>query len=173
MYPTHSTSAQKVHLITTGGTIDSYYDIDACTVFPLSESPIPAYLKKYIRLDDNKLQHTPICCRDNREIDEHDLSSIYQSILTNDSRAHVITHGTFTVFDSARKLKAMLGDNNRHTVVFTGAMWPLEGFSLNDAAFNLGASIMAAKCSAPGVYVVFFGEVYDVEAMESLHVSMR
>ena len=159
----------KTQLITTGGTIDSYYHIDDCTVYPLDNTAIVEYLSKYMMLSEDKITHTAICTKDSREITVQDISKIAEAIKYSDEKQHIVTHGTFTLFDSARQVESLLGEMNSNVVVFTGSMWPLSGFSTNDAAFNLGSAVTACGLLAPGVYVAFHGNIYGTEELKSLH----
>lgn len=160
---------KKVHLVITGGTIDSYYDVDKCTTMPRQSSVIGSFLKDYIRMGSEQVEISEICMKDSRDISQQDIEKVRESILSSPLSRHVVTHGTFTMFTSARLLQALLPEQHGQVIVFTGAMYPLEGFSPNDAGFNLGSATIAAKCLPSGVYVVFNGEIYQPNEMENLH----
>ncbi|MBI1969807.1 hypothetical protein HYS48_03880 [Candidatus Woesearchaeota archaeon] len=62
---------QTIHVIITGGTIDSFYDGIKETVVPHEHSIIPNYLKG-LRIYD-QLTFSEVCMKDSREITEKDL----------------------------------------------------------------------------------------------------
>ncbi|OIN04816.1 asparaginase domain-containing protein [Oceanisphaera psychrotolerans] len=159
----------KIQLVITGGTIDSRYDTDKCTTVPHEKSVLDQFLDRYIGIEKEKIAFTELCMKDSREITPEDIKSVSETIMQSPYQQHVVTHGTFTMFSSARHLQELLPDNHNQVVVFTGSMIPLEGFSPNDAGFNLGSAIMAAQCLNPGVYIAFHGRVYRPEDMENLH----
>lgn len=72
----------------------------------------------------------------------------------------IITHGTYTMPDTARYLKANLKRDDQ-TIVFTGSMIPLTGFSPSDAPFNLGYSIAKIQDLPAGIYVCMNGRVFS------------
>lgn len=158
----------KIHFITTGGTIDSQYNIHTGSIQPLEESALPKFLSEYAKLDSTRLQHTALCMKDSRDLTESDFQNLCQVIEQSNLTHIVVTHGTFTLFDTARRLEKMLTCNNK-TIVLTGAMTPLTGFSVNDAAFNLGSAITACPLLKSGVYVIFYGKVMNVNELEGLH----
>jgi len=68
----------------------------------------------------------------------------------------VVTHGTDTMVETARALKAAgLGK----TVVLTGAMVPYA-FGSSDGLFNLGSALSFAQVLPPGVYVAMNGRCF-------------
>ncbi|KEI69493.1 asparaginase [Endozoicomonas elysicola] len=159
----------SVQLIITGGTIDSYYDIDQCTTVPRESTGIPEFLEKYIKVVSENLEVREICMKDSRDINDDDIREVLDAILTSSQTHHVITHGTFTVFDTARSLSGLLPDGHEQVIVLTGAMWPLDGFAPNDAGFNLGFALGALRNQQPGVYVAFNGELFHPDARSGLH----
>lgn len=160
---------KKIQLVLTGGTIDSYYDTEKCTTTPNSKSVLGAFLEKYARVGSSKIDITEVCMKDSRDVTTEDINDVYQAIMQSELSGHVVTHGTFTMFSSARHLQTLLAEDHGQVIVFTGSMLPLEGFSPNDAGFNLGSAIMAAQYVEPGVYIAFDGQLYAPEDMENLH----
>jgi L-asparaginase len=73
----------------------------------------------------------------------------------------VITHGTDTMVETGKLLKARL-QGLRYPVILTGAMTPL-GFERSDGLQNLTESLFAARTLAPGVWIVIHNQVFDVE----------
>jgi L-asparaginase len=73
----------------------------------------------------------------------------------------VITHGTDTMVDTGRLLKAHL-TGLQFPVILTGAMTPL-GFERSDGLQNLTESLFAARVLQPGLWIVIHNQVFDVE----------
>ncbi|MDP5254448.1 MULTISPECIES: asparaginase domain-containing protein [unclassified Vibrio] len=159
----------KFQLILTGGTIDSYYDTERCTPIPHQHSVIADHLKDVAGMQAEQFDVTTVCMKDSREIEDKDIDQVVAAIEQSPLNRHVITHGSFTLFTSARYLQSRLQAEHQQVIVFTGAMIPLAGFSPNDASFNLGSAITAAQCLEPGVYIAFHGKIYRPEDMENLH----
>ncbi|MFT6927041.1 MAG: L-asparaginase [Psychromonas sp.] len=160
---------KKIQLIITGGTIDSYYDTDKCTTMPHEKSVLTSFLEKYARMGHSKIVTTEICMKDSRDINNEDIDKVFTAIMESESDRHVVTHGSFTMFTSARYLQTLLPNKHGQVIIFTGSMIPLEGFSPNDAGFNLGSATMAAQCLKAGIYIAFNGQIYAPDDMENLH----
>ena len=60
-----------------------------------------------------------------------------------------------TMIETAKRLLGISGK----TIVLTGSMQP-ACFKVTDAAFNVGAAIMAAQCLPPGVYIAINGRIF-------------
>jgi L-asparaginase len=131
------TAKGSIHLIMTGGTIDSHYDANKDTVVPNKKSILPDYVKG-LKLYE-KTEFTEICMKDSRNLTQKDLKNILSAVQKNHSKKIIITHGTYTMPDTARYLKHNLKRNDK-TIIFTGSMLPLS-FTNSDAPFNLGYSI--------------------------------
>lgn len=114
--------------ILTGGTIDSYYDTDKCTAIPFNGSIIKNYLEKTVQRDCHKDKFVQICMKDSREIDQSDREKICDLINNSSKKKFVITHGTYTLFDTAK----FLDENIKRSdvvVTLTGSLIPLSGFA--------------------------------------------
>ena len=64
--------------------------------------------------------------------------------------------------DTGRFLKANLKRDDQ-TVVITGSMIPLQGFSPSDGPFALGYAIAKAQDLKPGIYVCMNGRAFAPE----------
>ena len=149
-----------IHCILTGGTIDSFYDATKDTVVPVINSVIPDYIKS-LKLD-NQISFTTICMKDSRQLNESDRKNILEVIEKSVETKIIITHGTYTMPDTARYLKTNLKRKNQ-VIVLTGSMIPLIGFSPSDAPFNLGFAIAKLTDLEPGIYVAMNGKIFDPE----------
>ncbi|HAO52387.1 TPA: asparaginase [Candidatus Magasanikbacteria bacterium] len=152
------TQKNTIHFIITGGTIDSFYNGVKDTVDTLKESSIPAYIKS-LKLHE-KTEFTTICMKDSRALKKSDLANVLKEIKKSPHKKFIVTHGTYTMPDTARYLDANLGKHNK-IIIFTGSMIPLLGFSPSDAPFNLGYSIAKIHELKPGIYVCMNGKIFN------------
>lgn len=151
-------SQEPIHFIITGGTIDSEYNGVLDTVTPREHSVIPTYMSN-LKLD-RPLEFTEICMKDSRTLSQADRQLLAESVAASSASKIVVTHGTYTLPDTARFLEATLGSTEK-TVVLTGSMVPLDGFTMSDAGFNLGFAIAQLDLLDPGVYVSLNGRVFS------------
>lgn len=147
-----------LHVVLMGGTIDSTYDGAKDTAVPLKHSVVPSYLA-LVRLREALV--TEICMKDSRQIDERDRLRALKVIAATKRSKVLVTHGTYTMPDTARFLQRRL--KSKKTVVLTGSMIPLQGFSPSDAGFNLGFAVAQLEHLEPGVYVCMSGLVLSAE----------
>lgn len=102
-----------------------------------------------------------ICNKDSRDITQEDLNRAWDVVSKLDGENILITHGTFTMTDSAKFMEKSLKENNvSKKIIFTGSMIPVVGFSKSDAAFNLGYSIASFEVVKPGVYICMNGGIF-------------
>ena len=146
-----------IHFIMTGGTIDSYYEATKDTAVVNKESVIPNYIKS-LKLYE-KLEFTEVCLKDSRELRKRDLQMILNAVKNSKSKKIIITHGTYTMPDTARYLKANLRTHDQ-VIILTGSMIPLVGFAPSDAPFNLGYTIATIQHLAPGIFVAMNGRLF-------------
>jgi L-asparaginase len=151
--------ANKTHIIITGGTIDSSYDGTKDTVLPNKHSAIPAFLKS-LKLPI-AFEYSEVCMKDSRQITPSDLKKILKTVESSACKQIIITHGTYTMTDTARYLEAHLLRKNQ-IVILTGSMMPLS-FAGSDAPFNLGFAIGKLSSLKPGIYVSMNGKILIAE----------
>lgn len=142
----------------TGGTIDSSWNGIKDTAVVNVHSIIPAYFKKLIIYP--KVKFTEICMKDSREINRQDLNNILKAIEKSKANKILITHGTYTMPDTAKFLEANLKRKDQ-TIIFTGSMVPLEGVYPTDAGFNLGYAISKVQELKQGFYICMNGETFS------------
>lgn len=162
---------REIHFIITGGTIDSRYDADKCTVVPFRHSTIPEYLNRVICVEQDKVVFSELCMKDSRDLSEKDINKVLHTIEESPHNRFIVTQGTYTLFNTARYLKANLENENDVTVILTGSMIPLQGFLPSDAGFNLGFALSEARNSLPGVYVCIYGEKFHPDDTLKLHAQ--
>ncbi len=151
-----------LHFIMTGGTIDSYYDGIKDSVTPLEHSFIPQFMKLIKTYDE--CVFTEVCMKDSRELDESDRRNILEAVSGSAARRIIITHGTYTIPETARYLKENLGDIGK-TVIIVGSMIPLAGVTPTDAGFNLGFAIAESKNLPEGIYTCMNGTVFSADSV--------
>jgi L-asparaginase len=97
----------EIALFTPGGTIDGA-DSDRGTVRPESDAA------KWLSVQPNvKVLSQPLFNKDSREITDADRAKIVSGIDACCSNAVIVTHGTFTIAQSARTLKRALGETRK------------------------------------------------------------
>ncbi len=141
----------------TGGTIDSYYDITKDTAVTNEHSVIPKFIK-FLRLYE-ECEFTEVCMKDSRELNEDDRKNILSAVTESESERIIVTHGTYTLPDTARFLNANLKDHGK-IIIFVCSMVPLEGFVPTDAGFNLGYAIAKSQELSEGIYVCMNGRIF-------------
>lgn len=150
----------KIHLVTTGGTIEKIYSEQTGQVENLT-AKIDRYLKQ-LRLPDVQIDVTPLMNKDSLEMTDEDRELVLAVVRSKVSDAPVVvTHGTDTMVDTGRLLKRRIADL-KCPIVLTGAMTPL-GFERSDGLQNLTESLFAARVLRPGVWIVMHGQVFDVD----------
>ncbi len=121
-------------MIITGGTIDSVDDVVAYSVIPRQESLLPRFIGN-LKLP-NAVEFSTVCMKDSRAITQDDRQQILKTIENSSASRIIISHGTFTMPDTARYLQARLTRNDQ-VVILTGSIIPIE-FPMADAGFSLG-----------------------------------
>ncbi len=150
---------KKIHFILTGGTIDSYYEPIKDTAIPLEHSVIPKYINNLNLY--NSVKFTEVCMKDSRALTRRDIKKVLDVIEKSSDKLFIITHGTSTMPDTARYLKANL--KRKATIIFTAAMTPMAEFTMSDGGFNLGYSVARVQDIEPGIYVCMNGKIFEPE----------
>lgn len=103
--------------------------------------------------------------KDSRAITEEDRKLIFQKCLKTKEKRIIVTHGTYTMVQTARYLgKSKLAK----TIVLVGSF--VFGDKKNsDALFNLGAAVNAVQLLPEGVYIVMNGEIFTWDNVRHLN----
>ena len=142
----------KLHIFTTGGTIDKVY-FDALSEFQVGTTALDAILKEANVSVDYDI--TSLMKKDSLELTDLDRTAIHAAVSASPATDILITHGTDTMAETARRLIDIQGK----TIVLTGAMQPARLRS-TDAIFNVGFAVAAARLQAPGVYIAMNGNLF-------------
>jgi L-asparaginase len=156
---------ETIHFIITGGTIDSFYNGVKDTVEPALHSSIPEFIRS-LKLHEDTV-FTEVCMKDSRALNQQDMNKIASEIKKSPHKKFIITHGTYSMPDTAKFIKTNI-DIKDKTIIFTGSMIPLMGFSPSDAPFNLGYSIAKVQELEPGIYVCMNGKIFSPEEVVKL-----
>jgi len=154
---TRMTSKNNLHFIITGGTIDSYWDGTKDTAVTNEISVVPKFIKS-LKLYE-KCDFIEVCMKDSRNLTNTDRKNILKAVENSKSNRIIITHGTYTLPDTARYLKANLKNINK-VIIFVCSMIPLFGFSPTDAGFNLGYAVAKSQELSKGIYVCMNGRIF-------------
>lgn len=142
----------NISFITVGGTIDKIY-FDEKSQYEVGESKIEDILR------DAKINFkytiTPVLKKDSLDMNDEDRSRVYEVAESESNDKIIITHGTDTIVETAKKLCSI----KNKTIVLTGAMEPAI-FKSSDAVFNLGFSICAVQSLKNGVYIAMSGRIF-------------
>jgi L-asparaginase len=150
----------KIHILTTGGTIEKVYSEQSGTVQNVF-ARINQYVER-LRLPDTQIDVFPLMNKDSLEMTAQDREQILEAVASRIADAPVvITHGTDTMVDTGKLLKRRL-TNLAQPVILTGAMTPL-GFERSDGLQNLTESLFAARTLKPGVWIVLHNQAFDVD----------
>jgi len=143
----------KIIFIQTGGTIDKDYPkTKKGYAFEISEPATKRILEK---LNPNfEYEIISVLKKDSLDITESDRNKILEECKKLKENKIIITHGTDTMIETAKKL-SLIKDK---VIILTGSMRP-ERFSNSDAPINLGIAIGAISILNNGVYIAMHGKV--------------
>lgn len=150
---------KDIHFIITGGTIDSVFDPAKDAVVVNDHSVIAGYIDSVIQ-PHIKISSETLTLKDSRSITDNIKQEIAQSIQKATTSSIIVTHGTYTMPDTAKYLHDTLPEDHGKTVVLTGSMFPIKGFSENDAPYNLGFAIAAVQFLESGVYLAMNSHIF-------------
>ncbi len=153
------------HIIKMGGTIEfkdpAYQEINQKLM--KLDSSIESYLKNLIK-PHFTYSIEVVCEKDSRDVDEKDRETLVNAVNSSDHENIVITHGTFTMKETALYIKERINPGKK--VIFTGSMVPIIGFTVSDAGFNLGFVMGSFGSIEDGVYLSMNGIVVKPEMVE-------
>lgn len=143
----------KIKIYAVGGTIDKVY-FDRKSEFEVGEPKVGEILKE--ANVNFKYEISSILNKDSLDMTDEDRKLVFDAVKSDGHRYIVLTHGTDTMIQTAKKLKTIPDK----VIVLTGAMEPAR-FKSSDAAFNIGCAVAAVQTLQPGVYIAINGRIFD------------
>ena len=144
----------KIHILTTGGTIDKFY-FDRKDAFQVGDPQIGQLLREAnvsVEVEIRSLMH-----KDSLDLTDDDRALIVAAVRDTPGDRFLITHGTDTMLQTAEALqRGVVGK----VMVLTGAMQPAMSRT-SDAFFNIGYAFCAAQMLGPGAYVAMNGRTFS------------
>ena len=156
-----------VHIIKMGGTIEFFdpaYDAINKKLMKL-DSTIDSYFKNLIKPHFDFSAET-VTEKDSREITQEDRKKLVLAIEKTSHKNILVTHGTFTMRETAAFLQKESDRFSDKKIILTGSMIPITGFSTSDAGFNLGFAIASFAGTTQGVYLSMNGGVFGSDEVE-------
>ncbi len=145
----------KIKIFSVGGTIDKIY-FDEKSKYEVGSPNIKTILEG---LNVNfAYMLESILRKDSLDLTDKDRQLIADKVSSDPHRFIIITHGTDTIIETAKRLK---GIKNK-VIVLTGAMEPAM-FKTSDAVFNIGCAIAAVQALSEGVYITMNGRIFNPE----------
>jgi L-asparaginase len=151
--------SSSIHILITGGTIDSVFDPAFDTNVLSDRTVILDFLKSKVKIA-SKVTHEVICLKDSRSITDSTREDLISAIKLSKTKNILITHGTYTMVESVKYLAQRHTDYKDYKIIFTGSFYPIRGYAESDAGFNLGYAIGAFSGVVPGVYLAMQGALF-------------
>ncbi len=142
-----------IKLISTGGTIAKRYDeLSGELVFDKE------HIEKMLAQGrcNAHIKIKPLMLKDSLDLTETEREIIFKACLDASESKIIITHGTDTMVESAKKLSTI----SNKTIILTGAMIPYA-FKNSDSLFNLSFALASAQMQSSGVYICMNGQIFS------------
>lgn len=154
-----------IRILTVGGTIDKIY-FDKKRQYEVGPPTIKRILKE---LNVNFTYSVKsLFKKDSLDMTERDRQVIIDTVKSDPHTRFIITHGTDTMIETGKQLKAVSGK----VIVLTGALAPAI-FKISDAIFNIGCAVAAVQIMEPGVYIAMSGRIFDPDKAVKNDAAMR
>jgi L-asparaginase len=142
----------KIKFFTTGGTIDKVY-FDDNSKFQVGDPAIHEILSRAKVNFEYEIE--TLMRKDSLDLSDLDRELIFNAVSSDHCKRIVITHGTDTMIDTAKKLTGV----KQKVIVMTGALEPAK-FTSSSAMFNVGCAVAAVAVLGPGIYIAMNGEIF-------------
>lgn len=145
-----------IQIFTTGGTIEG---IDYVNGIGIADSNIT--IKDFLTNANIGFDYTieNVFKKDSRSITDEDRELLVRKIKETNATKVIITHGTFTMEDTAKYIGKL---NLKKTIVLVGS-FVLGTSNDSDAPFNLGYALCSVQFLKPDVYVAMNGTIFHWE----------
>ena len=142
-----------IQIFATGGTFDKEYnEINGELYFKKT------HLSELLQMGRSRLnvKIETLMMIDSLDMNDNDRNKIIDSCKKIDSNHIIITHGTDTIVETAKKLSKEIINK---TIILTGAMIPIK-FGSSDGLFNLGSAMSFIQILKPGIYITMNGQYF-------------
>lgn len=143
----------SVKVLATGGTIDKIY-FDARSTYEVGPPTIETIFNELVL--GFRYTVTSLMKKDSLDLTKRDRTIIHRAVLKDPADKIIITHGTDTMVETAKKLSSI----KDKVIVLTGALKPAL-FKTTDAVFNIGCAVAAVQLLPPGVYIAMNGRIFQ------------
>ena len=143
-----------IHILTTGGTIEGLDYVDGKGITQ-SNVTIQGFLEKANVDFDYTIES--VFKKDSRAITDEDRAQLICKIKESAATKILITHGTFTMEDTAKYIGKL---NLNKTIVMVGS-FILGSSAETDAPFNLGYALSSLQLLKPDVYIAMNGKIFN------------
>jgi len=164
-------SGRRIHLITTGGTIEKRYVEHMGTVD--NREPQIRRALSMLRLPDTVVELEELMNKDSLLMTDDDRALVVDAVkrVVAADIPVVVTHGTDTMVQTGLAIAEAL-EPLPAAVVLTGAMTPF-GIEGSDALQNLTEALLATSLVKPGVYIAAHGELHPIREVRKNVLSSR
>ncbi len=143
----------KIKIFSVGGTIDKVY-FDQLSEYQVGFPNVREILEGLPIAFEYEIES--LLRKDSLDMDDTDRQLVFDRVAADPQAKVLITHGTDTMIDTAKKLSAIEDKG----IVLTGAMEPAR-FKSSDAVFNVGVAVGALSALSNGVYIAMNGRIFD------------
>ena len=143
----------EIKILAVGGTIDKVY-FDKKSKYEVGEPTVGQILSEANVVFEYQCES--LLRKDSLDMTDHDRQLIFDKIKSDECKHIVVTHGTDTIIETAKKLQAIPDK----VIILTGAIEPARSKS-SDAPFNIGSAIAAVQLLSAGVYIAINGRIFD------------
>ena len=143
-----------IHIITTGGTIEGLdYETEENETKEIRIS-----IEDFFKSANVSFSYfiESVLDKDSRFITDEDRKLLVDKIEATSAEKIILTHGTFTMEDTAKYLGKL---NLKKTIVLVGS-FVIGSSNDTDAPFNLGYAICSVQFLKPDVYVAMNGTIF-------------
>ena len=143
----------SIRILVTGGTFDKEYDELQGTLYFRNTHVEEMLRRGRCHLD---VSIEVLMMLDSLDMNDGHRTAVVDAARGCAERQIVISHGTDTMVDTARRLAHEVPGK---TIVLTGAMIPYA-FGSSDGLFNLGSALSFVQALPPGVFVAMNGRCF-------------